>query len=169
MKKYILFVCCIVSLFNCCKRPNQTTTVNSTFFNCKVNGVYWEPDKGGALGEYNLTAKLLFNETVLSINAARGIETIHIGMLDTLGITSASFDLTLNEANSYTSNAQYDNNNSTNQYETDSIYTGNATIIKIDKANMIVEGTFSFTAYNQILLDNVNITDGKFKLKYTKQ
>lgn len=166
MKK-LFFVSSLFLLLSSCGRHNNNSSSSSgNYLNCKVNGVYWEPDKGG-LGEYTLTAKLLFNETFLSINAIKGIQSINLGLLDTLGIKNETFYLTVNAAGSYTSNAQYDNNNATNQYETDTTYTGFAAITQIDKTNLTVEGTFSFTAYNKVLLNSVNVTEGKFKLKYT--
>ena len=52
-------------------------------------------------------------------------------------------------------------------FETDSLRTGQLIITSINKPNKIISGTFYFTAYNPVQDKTVNITDGKFRLKYT--
>ena len=161
MKNILLILFSLFFLSSCGRKTNSS---NGNYFNCRVNGIYWEPDKGG-LGEYTLTAKLLYNQTVLSIDAVKGIEDINIGIIDTLQVEERTYSLAQNLA--YHSAALYDNNNSTNQYETDSSHQGLLTLTKLDKTNMKVEGTFHFKAFNSILNDSVNITDGRFSIGYT--
>lgn len=161
--KYLLSVFLTILLFTivACKKKYTETY----YFNCKINGQYFEPEKQGGLGEYPLTAILLYNDTDLRISADKGIQNVYIGIKDTLVVKTKEYLLSNNAM--YYSRALYSSNLSGNHYETDSVYTGKTNITKLDKTNMTVEGTFSFTAYNPVLLDTVIITDGNFKLKYS--
>ncbi len=52
-------------------------------------------------------------------------------------------------------------------FETDSAHVGFLKIDNLDKVQRIIKGTFYFKAYNSYRNDSVNVTDGKFRLKYT--
>lgn len=169
MKNLILITTLALFSFSSCK-PNKPkpTNPNGNFLSCKVNGVDWSADVSSGLGDYPLTAKLLFNSTYLSIGAINSNnETIDLGLYEMSNVKKQSYNLTVNAPNSYTSHAQFDNNLATNQYQTDSINTGIATITNLDKTNNLVEGTFSFKAYNKVLVSIVEVTDGKFSINYT--
>lgn len=162
MKKITLFTLGIMLLFsNACKRK----TVETYYFNCKIDGQYFEPEKQGGLGEYPFTAKLLYDGIDLRIDVSKGIQNIFLWVKDSNKIISSSYQLF--NTPSYYARATYDNNTSTDEFSTDSINSGFMQIQTIDKTNMTVSGTFSFAAYNPVLVDTVHITDGNFKLKYT--
>jgi hypothetical protein len=166
MKNLILITTLALFSFSCCKPNKQLSTIpNGNFFTCKVNGTDWKADNSSALGDYPLTAKLLYHDSILSISAYNLVdEYLHIGIYDIQGVEIKAYNLNLN---SYASNAQFDNNLANNQFETDSVNTGIATITNLDKTNNLVEGTFSFKAYNKVLLSTVVVTDGKFSIHYT--
>lgn len=162
MKKITLFSIGIILLsISACKRKS----VENYYFNCKINGQYYEPDKQGGLGEYPLTAKLQSNETILSIRASRSIQNIILGIYDTTIIKEQVYQFTKTP---YTSQAIYDDNLGVDDYRTDSTFTGFTTITLLDKQNMIVEGNFYFNAYSPVLNDTIQITDGKFRLNYSR-
>lgn len=52
------------------------------------------------------------------------------------------------------------------RYFTDSNHTGQLNITSLDKTKRIIQGTFYYKAYNEYRNDYVNVTDGKFRLKY---
>jgi hypothetical protein len=170
MKNLILITTLALFTFSCCKpnKPNPTNP-SGNFLTCKVNGTDWRADVSDGIGDYPLTAKLLFNDTVLSIDVVN-INEEFIGIAVGDGpkkISEIQYHLSSNTPSS--SNAIYDNNLATNQFETDSANTGIATITNLDKTNNLVEGTFSFKAYNKVLLSTVVVTDGKFSINYTNQ
>lgn len=158
---------CIVAIMlfiisSCDKNKNNTDTA---YFSCYIDGQYFEPEKPQGLGEYPITAKLLYDGIDLRIDASKGIQNVYIGIKDTTKVKTQEYVLSKNMG--YYPRALYYNNTSGNHYETDSTYTGKASITLIDTQNMIVQGTFYFDAYNSVLNDTVHITDGKFKLKYS--
>ena len=148
--------------YTSCNRKKSNT--DTAYFSCYINGQYWEPEKQKGLGEYPITAKLLYDETNLRISADKGLQRISVWIYDSTIVKTTHYQLTKTP---YTPQAIYDNNLSVDDYRTDSIYTGFATIVLIDKNKMTVQGTFYFDAYNSVKKDTVHITNGKFKLKYT--
>ena len=161
MKKPILFFIAIALLgITACKRK----TIETFYFSCYINGQYFEPEKQQGLGEYPITAKLLNDDILLDISAGKGVKSVSLGVFDTTKIREQEYFLSMNKG--WYSRALYKSSLAANHYETDSIFTGKVNIIQLDKANMIVAGTFHFTGYNAETKDTVHITDGKFKLKY---
>ncbi|QLH47961.1 MAG: hypothetical protein HWD58_21605 [Bacteroidota bacterium] len=163
MKFSKLFITSFVmfSILSCHQNSNF---IQSTYLSCYIDGKYFEPDKGGGLGEYPLTAKLQSNETLLTIRASREVQNVILAVYDTTGVKVLTYQFTNTP---YTPQAIYDNNLSVDNYKTDSTNTGIVNIVKIDKENLEVEGTFSFTAYNSVINDTIHVTNGKFKLNYT--
>ena len=144
---------------------NKNKNTDTAYFSCYINGQYFEPEKQKGLGEYPITAKLLYDDTNLRISADKGIQSLSIGIFDTSKVKPKEYQLTRNAM--FYSRALYYPTVSGSHYETDSIFTGIATITMLDTKNMTVQGTFYFDAYNSTLNDTVHITNGKFKLKYT--
>lgn len=58
--------------------------------------------------------------------------------------------------------------NELQDYETNSNYTGNLTITKLDFVNNIVSGTFNFTVFNSQTNTEYIITDGRFDTLFTQ-
>jgi hypothetical protein len=54
----------------------------------------------------------------------------------------------------------------TNSYFSDSLYTGTCNLLKFDTINNIASCTFEFTGYNKGDSTIVNITDGRFDIKF---
>jgi hypothetical protein len=170
MKSPILTILFALFSFSCCKpnKPNPTNP-SGNFLTCKVNGTDWKADNSSGLGDYPLTAKLLFSDTVMAINALNiNEEAIYIGLVNKSQKVKVQ-NYQLSKVLPYSSNANFDNNLATNQFETDSVNTGIATITNLDKTNNLIEGTFSFKAYNKVLLSTVVVTDGKFSINFTNQ
>lgn len=59
-------------------------------------------------------------------------------------------------------------NSQTTDYNTTTIVNGNLHITKFDQTKQIVSGTFSFKAVSKTAKDTVDITDGRFDMKYTQ-
>ena len=109
---------------------------------------------------------MLYEDTVLAINAFKNNQTIYIGATSgNVSISTKQYTLSL--ATPSSSNASYDDNNAGNQYETDSSRQGQLTVTKLDKVNKRVEGVFYFKAFNIIFNDSINVTEGKFSITYT--
>ena len=144
---------------------NKNKNTDTAYFSCYIDGQYWEPEKQQGLGEYPITAKLLYDETNLRLYASKGTKEISIWIFDTNLVKNNQYLLSKHEPNY--SKAYFDNSVGADWFMTDSIFIGIANIIEIDKTNKIVQGTFYFDAYNSVKKDTVHITNGKFKLKYT--
>lgn len=68
---------------NCKKDPLPTY-----YFQCKVDGVFYEPDNCA-----NCTDKELVGDTSLILGAARGNESLAIGLVKLPNVTSGSYNL----------------------------------------------------------------------------
>ncbi len=162
MKNLFLFFIAFALLgITACKRK----TTETFYFSCYINGQYFEPEKPGGLGEYPLTAKLLYDGIDFRISASKGIKSLFLWVKDSInkiGVTQYQ----LFNTPSYFSRAVYDSDLDADDYRTDSLHSGIINISLIDNQNEIISGTFHFKAYNAIKKDTVHITDGKFKLKY---
>ena len=160
MKTFKLFTIAIilVSTFACKRKKTETL-----YFNCYINGQFFSPEKQQGLGEYPLTAKLLYDGIDFRIDASKGIQNVFLWVKDSNLVLSKQYQLY--NTPDYYSRAYFDKNIG-EEYTTDSINSGIIDIVSIDKTNQIVEGTFFFNAYNSTHKDTVYITDGKFRLKY---
>ncbi|MCC6517145.1 MAG: hypothetical protein IT275_12420 [Chitinophagales bacterium] len=161
MKKIALITIGIIflSIVACKKEPVETY-----YFNCKIDGQYFEPENQGGLGEYPITAKLLYDGIDLRIDVSKGIKNIFIAVRDSTKVKTQHYQLTNTP---YKPTAIYDDNLDGNEYRTDSTSTGYVNLILLDEVSQVIEGSFYFNAYNSVLNDTIQITDGKFKLKYT--
>jgi len=161
MKKITLFTIgmILLSIVACKKEPVETY-----YFNCKIDGQYFEPEKQGGLGEYPITAKLLYDGIDLRIDVFKGIKNIFIAVRDSTKVKTQQYQLTNTP---YKPTAIYDDNFDGNEYRTDSTSTGYINLFLLDEVSQVIEGSFNFNAYNSVLNDTIQITDGKFKLKYT--
>ena len=108
----------------------------------------------------------LLGDTVFLMNANAGFESVSIGIikLDKVPITTTTYILDANKQQ----DGVYDNSPLVDDiFRTDSTHTGKLTITALDKANMIISGTFNFKAYNKVQNKTVTISNGRFRLKYT--
>lgn len=138
------------------------------YFRCKVDGRDFKPDNCTNCSRYEV-----YGDTMISIGGNMGWETVRI-------LCKERIRLTQNFTTSLTTVRTTDrygvasgfymaemigplNNN----YRTDSVNTGEMFVTSVDRTNRILEGNFYFTAYSPGLNKKVNITDGKFRVRYT--
>ena len=140
-----------------CKKENN----DSFYFKCKVNGQEYYPDRCANCE----VAKLLGDSTII-INGNRGFESILIGVIKLDHVPLINTNYVLNQRPEQ--KASYKNSTTTTDvYFTDSTRTGILNITEIDKTNKIIKGDFYFKAYNAFRNNEINITDGSFRLNYT--
>src|SRR4051812_10440525 len=139
---------------NCKKAP----PLGDFYFRCKVDGQSYAPNNCA-----NCTQCDFLGDTTLILGGNRGFETLGIGLNDFSGIKPSTYIL------NNVPGRRGDYKNSTmvdDRYFTDSTRTGEIIINSIDINNKVISGTFYFEAYNEFRDDSVNVTDGKFRLKY---
>lgn len=148
-----LFIFCFI-FAKCRKDP----PLPAFYFRCNVNGQEYLPNNCA-----NCTQSDLLGDTVLILRGNRGFETLGIGIKEITGIKAQTY--ILNEKNGR--RGDYKNGTLTNdRYFTDATRTGILEISLLDKTSKIIQGTFHFKAFNEFRNDSVNITDGKFRLRY---
>lgn len=131
------------------------------YFRCKVDGQDYRPN-----GCTNCNVAKLLGDTTILINGNRGFESILIGVikLDRFPISAINYDLDQRPEQK----GSFDNSPLVNDiYQTDSSHTGELKILSIDRTSKIISGAFSFQGYNPAQAKTINITEGKFRLKYT--
>ncbi len=154
----VIFALLFIIIFTQC---NKSHDLPEFYYRCKVDGQDYRPN-----GCANCLTCTILGDTTFLLGANRGFEVVSIGIikLDHSFITAAVYDLNANPQQ----NALYDNSPLVNDiFRTDSLRTGVLQIISIDKASKIILGTFSFQAYNAVQNKVVNVTEGKFRWKYT--
>ncbi len=153
---FILFALCCV--FATCKKEDNPVTEN-LYFKCKLNGQDYIPSNCA-----NCLQCEILHDTTFILGGNTGFQTLGIGINDGQGIKVISY--TLNEV--IGRRGDYKSSTIANdRYFTDASHVGLLTISSLDKTKKIITGTFSFTAYNAIQNNTVNITEGSFRLKYT--
>ncbi|TAG10092.1 MAG: hypothetical protein EAZ35_06190 [Sphingobacteriia bacterium] len=129
------------------------------YYKCKIDGQEYKPNNCA-----NCLTCTIYRDTIFLLGANRGYESVNIGINDRSAISVKNYILN----NIIGKQAGYDNSSLVNDiYKTDSTYTGTLNIIALDRVNKIIEGNFSFTAYNLVQQKKVVVSDGKFRLKYT--
>ena len=159
--KTIKFTCIAITflfVLTKCKTDPPTTDPNSFYLKCKVDGQAYLPENCA-----NCMTCDLIGDTVLIIGGNRGYETIGFGIKDLGAIKQISYPL--NE--SLLHRADYDNSPIVqDRFFTDASHTGQLNITKLDKPGRIIEGNFSFIAYNAYQNKTVSVTEGIFRLKF---
>ena len=158
MKPLLIILFSFVLLSSNCKKNDPLPTF---YFQCKVDGVLYEPDNCA-----NCNSKELLGDTLLLLGANRGNEALSIAILKqniSVGNYNLSKALTENKGSAY-----YDNTigNPSDIFRTDSIRIGVINITELDRANKIIVGTFNFDAFNIPQNKIVKVTEGKFRLNY---
>jgi|SRR5690348_17231568 hypothetical protein len=147
-------------IFATCKK-NPMPDNDYPYFQCKINGKTYIPN-----GCANCTKAMLLGDTTLLINGNAGFESVAIGIINATSQPIEAITYTLND--NPRSGADYKNSTVlTDIFNTDKNHTGQIKVIKLDKANKIIQGTFYFKAYNAYRNDSVSITEGKFLLNIT--
>lgn len=152
----ILFV--LSSIFATCKKENSPASDN-LYFKCKLNGQDYVPSNCA-----NCLQCEILHDTTFILGANAGFQTLGIGINDGQGIKVNSY--MLNEV--IGRRGDYKSSTVTNdRYFTDASHLGFLKISSLDKTKKLITGTFSYTAYNPLQNNTVNITEGSFRLKYT--
>jgi hypothetical protein len=155
MKYFILLlIICSCTAASCNKEK-----LPEYYFKCKVEGQEYVPDDCA-----NCRTAYLLGDTIILIQGSRSTETISLFSSDR-NIKETTY--TLNHERTK-HDALYDNTigNPSDIFRTDSIRTGQLSVITLDKTNKIIAGTFYFEAYNAVQNKTVKITEGKFRLQY---
>ena len=161
--KYFLLAFALLSIFaKCTKDPIPDP--NSFYFQCKLNGNLYIPDNCA-----NCTTADFYGDTAFILGGNSGFAAISIAILDLDNVSNRDYVLNNRTLQNKKGGGGYKNSTLTyDRFDTDATHTGLLTISSIDKTNRIIQGTFYYKAYNAYRNDSVNITDGKFRLKYTR-
>lgn len=138
--------------------PDITTTGKNTF-GCKVNGKIWLPETGWL----NQGTRLEYSNKHLIIHAYNYTKREYID-LDVAPITDTIYCL-FYDARLKTQWSRYVNENSSINYNSDTIMKGFLRVSRFDLLNGIVSGTFEFDTYNS-KVDTAYITEGRFDLHF---
>jgi len=146
---------CSCFIFSKC---NKEDALGEYYFRCKIDGELYRPNNCA-----NCERAQLLRDTVFIVNGNAGFESLAIGIYDGNTIRAKTYLLyRIGSGGSYKFSTTVDD-----IFRTDSLRTGQLIITALDKTNKIVSGTFYFKAYNPVQGTTVNITEGKFRLKYT--
>ena len=157
MKTLLIIIFSFMLLNSSCKKDHLPTF----YFQCKVDGVLYEPDNCA-----NCKTTELFGDSLLLLGM--NVSTGGIGIAvrkQTFSTGSYTFKKLLLDNNS---TGSFDNTigNPSDIFRTDSTRTGVINITELDKTNKIIVGTFSFDAFNILQNKTVRVTEGKFRLNY---
>ncbi len=172
MKKAFISLLCIIWFLCGCQKdllPAPTQEGLNTF-GCKINGKAWIPDgapagKGPAEKPIEVTCARVKGDTVsLFIYACAS-------SLDRVQLTLPRATPGENILKAYGQNdpafAVYYSNDFKQYFQT-SPNPGKVTITKLDTVNRILSGTFEFTGMETVNKQKVQITEGRFDLRYEK-
>ncbi|MEJ7627344.1 MAG: DUF6252 family protein [Ferruginibacter sp.] len=152
--KFLLLAFALLSIFAKCK-DELPVDPNSFYFRCKVDGVTYIPSNCA-----NCKTSDLVDDTVLIIGGNNGFESVFMGINDPLlGPKNYLLNGVIGRQGGYDNSPVV-----ADIFKTDMIRTGNLTVYKLDKLNRIVEGNFSFSAYNSVQNKTVSVTEGVFRL-----
>lgn len=137
----------------------KNSTLPEFYYRCKVDGQDYRPNSCA-----NCLTCTILRDTIFLLGANRGYESVNIGINDFDSISTKSYSLN----NIIGRQGGYDNSPLVDdKYITDEEHTGVLNIIHLDKNSQVIEGTFSFQAYNPVQNKTVNVSQGIFRLKYT--
>lgn len=157
--KYTLLLILAAGLFLQLK-CRKNTEPQGYYFQCKLDGKLYIPDGFCS----NCKVALLLNDTTLVLSGNRSIEIVLLGINDGQNVKEGEYVLNnvIGRRGSYKNSFTTDD-----RFFTDSLRTGQLIIKRLDKGKKEIEGIFSFKAFNPVQNKTVNVTEGKFKLKYT--
>lgn len=153
-KYFALFLIASCFIFSKC---NKEDALGEYYFRCKIDGELYIPNSCA-----NCMQAQILNDTVFIVNGNAGFKSLAIGIYDKDKIGTKTYLLyRIGSGGSYKFSTSSDD-----IFRTDSLRTGQLIIESLDRPNRTVSGTFYFKAYNPIQDKVVNITEGKFRLKY---
>lgn len=154
------FAVIFIASFFIFSKCNKEDALGEYYFRCKIDGEIYRPSNCA-----NCQEAQLLGDTIFLLNGNAGFKSVGLGVikLDKEPVVIGNYILNMNpQINGY-----YDNSPQVDDiFKTDSLRTGQLIIESLDKPNRTVSGTFYFKAYNPIQDKVVNITEGKFRLKY---
>ena len=140
-----------------CKKKEE----KAFYYECKVNGNYFT--YGGGPNDMQCYTQ---GDSDLIVGGSLNNESVVFTRHDLTGIKIGNYDI---KTPGYPTGAFYSNQPYVdNIYRTDSNHTGKLFISELDAINKIIAGTFYFKAYCKKYDSAVNITEGRFRLKYLK-
>lgn len=147
--------------------PITQTGANTLGFT--LNGKPWKPQgQVGLVSNLAINVDFGFNKGILVINAYRYIssfqEPFTIGIKDSLCFLQIPITIPLNRTSLYGITYTNKQCNFFNQ-DFDVQSTGSITILKLDKTNKIIAGTFTATL-SKSGCDTIKITEGRFDMKF---
>ncbi len=158
---YFVLIALITIAASCHKNEYPEPGPDDFYFRCNIDGRTYIPNSCA-----NCMSGKLLGDTTFLVNGNAGFESIAIGIIDITGSPIKISRYLLNQNPRF--GADYKNSTILiDQYNTDSTHTGFLEITNLNKIDRIIQGTFYFKAYNSYRNDSVNVTDGKFRLKYT--
>lgn len=176
MKKLLLLFAIITTL-SCCKKdddnntdvlPPATQTGEGTFA-CKVNGQNFIDTSGGY---FNCFYQFTGGEYYFGIQGSDELETlisVDIGTYNKEILENETYQLIENTNGNAWAGSSFNPNNTTQEFSTtNSQFTGELTITKLDFTNNIVSGTFWFDIENPYTGETVEIREGRFDTLFTQ-
>lgn len=173
--RHLLLCTCLLVLYACKKDEDAepalppATQEGRNTFGCKVNGQLWVNGGDDWMAKY-YWADYIDSSGVFYLGGSSSKANTHseVGLviehLPFSDIINAPF-----QCKGWYRRVIYQNNvSSTNKYITDSIIPGTVTITKFDTINLIVSGTFNFNAKLEGGTETVDVTDGRFDLRFNK-
>ncbi len=166
LKFSIYCVCLLLAffVFTACKKDKEPSMVNHLSF--KIDGVYWESDKGEVFGSYHLSEAI--GPKLINIAGAKGSgatqQTFNINLFNTdvAGLYNVNIPIGAT-ASTYENVAQFSNLTSSNYLCGGTLQASQFTIniTKVSKNPQIVEATFS--GFMECVDGNtIVISEGKF-------
>ncbi len=153
--------------------PAATQTGENTF-GCKVNGENWGPAKFGVVPATNLVEAFLSSPESVRIRvrnfSAEPTETVMeiqvSGLNDHINVypinqTFSTFPTAVSYG--YMIKTRI---NTLDEWQSSASNTGSITVTKFDRTNKILSGTFEFSAASTMGGQTINVTDGRFDVKY---
>ena len=158
---YFVLIALITIAASCHKNEYPEPGPDDFYFRCNIDGRLYIPNSCA-----NCMSGKLLGDTTFLANGNAQYEALEFGIINKSGqdITVSLYILAENPrySGSYKFSPIYND-----AFKTDSNHKGVVTIASLDKTKRIIQGTFYFKAYNAYRNDSVNVTDGKFRLKYT--
>ncbi len=165
MRYYLFSLISLLLLAGGCKKTPQepdlppATQTGAYTFGCKINGKVWVP-KGGLLHPVFDGGYYQNNLYLIAQRLGDDHSSITMNFLDS--VKAPGKYIIKEGADGRQTGRHFDG---TRSYLADTAGSGVLTLTKLDTVNLIVSGTFYFTATNDSG-DIVHITDGRFDIKY---
>ncbi|MDC9722719.1 MAG: DUF6252 family protein [Urechidicola sp.] len=176
MKKLLLLLTITLTL-SCCNKDDDNNTdvlppvtqTGAGTFACKVNGQNFIDTSGGY---FNCFYQFTGGEYYFGISGSDTIESlisVTIGTYNKEVFENETYQLIENLNGNAWAGSSFNPNNTSQEFSTtNSQYTGELKITKLDFTNNIVSGTFWFDVENPYTGETVEIREGRFDTLFTQ-